>query len=136
MEPDDCEAMYRWENDTSLWTFGDVTRPFSRAVLRDFIADASLDIYHARQLRLVIEPLSWPEAVGCVDLFAFDPPAIQKAAHEKSAISSTPWSILPLCSLNFMFIFGFNHYRQYIRSVRRDIRRTFVETQTGNRIGL
>lgn len=73
MEPDDCEAMYRWENDTSLWTFGDVTRPFSRAVLRDFIADASLDIYHARQFRLVIEPLSWPEAVGCVDLFAFDP---------------------------------------------------------------
>lgn len=81
MEPEDCEAMYRWENDTSLWTLGDSTRPFSRATLEEFIAQSSLDIYQARQLRLIIEPLggptsptgTTPKAIGCVDLFAFDP---------------------------------------------------------------
>lgn len=78
MEPEDCETMYRWENDTSLWTLSDATRPFSRATLEEFIAQSSLDIYQARQLRLMIEPLGCPtspteKAIGCVDLFAFDP---------------------------------------------------------------
>ena len=52
MEPDDCQAMYRWENDTTLWSLGETTRPFSRAVLDDFIRNSSLDLYQARQLRL------------------------------------------------------------------------------------
>lgn len=80
MEPEDCPAMYRWENDTSLWAFGDISRPFSRAVLNDFIANASLDIYQTGQIRLMIEPLvpasddhAERGAIGCVDLFAFDP---------------------------------------------------------------
>lgn len=74
MEPEDCRAMYRWENDTSLWMLGDTTQPFSRAALAEFVAQASQDIYQARQLRLMIEPLAnHGEAIGCVDLFAFDP---------------------------------------------------------------
>lgn len=76
MEPEDCEAMYRWENDTSLWHLGDTTRPFSREAIRTFIEEASLNIYAARQVRLMIEPLPSGEAggaIGCVDLFAFDP---------------------------------------------------------------
>ena len=73
MEPEDCGAMYRWENDTSLWSLGDTTRPFSREALRGFIAGASQDIYAARQVRLIIAPRSSGVAVGCVDLFDFDP---------------------------------------------------------------
>lgn len=75
MEPEDSAALYRWENDTSLWMLGDTTRPFSRAALTEFIAQASQDIYRSRQLRLMIEPLAAPfsGAVGCIDLFAFDP---------------------------------------------------------------
>ena len=75
MEPEDCEAMCRWENDTSLWTLGDTTRPFSRAALAEFVAQAAEDIYQARQVRLMIEPLAGEacRAIGCVDLFAFDP---------------------------------------------------------------
>lgn len=73
MEPEDCEAMYRWENDTSLWHLGDTTRPFSRAALRDLITQASLDIYNARQVRLMIVLISSGKTIGCVDLFSFDP---------------------------------------------------------------
>lgn len=73
MEPEDCGAMYRWENDTSLWSLGDTTRPFSREALQGFITGASQDIYAARQVRLIIAPRSSGVAVGCVDLFDFDP---------------------------------------------------------------
>ena len=73
MEPDDCQAMYRWENDTTLWSLGETTRPFSRAVLDDFIRDSSLDLYQARQLRLIVELRDAASPIGCVDLFAFDP---------------------------------------------------------------
>lgn len=73
MEPDDCRAMYRWENDTTLWSLGETTRPFSRAVLDDFIRNSSLDLYQARQLRLIVELRDAASPIGCVDLFAFDP---------------------------------------------------------------
>lgn len=73
MEPEDLEAMYRWENDTSLWHLGDTTRPFSREALQTFIEGASLDIYAARQVRLIITLISSGETIGCADLFAFDP---------------------------------------------------------------
>ena len=76
MEPEDLEAMYRWENNASLWHLGDTTRPFSREALREFIAASSQDIYYARQVRLMIEPLPGGEtggAIGCTDLFSFDP---------------------------------------------------------------
>lgn len=77
MEPEDGKAMYRWENDATLWRLGDTTRPFSRAALEEFVAQAAQDIYQARQLRLMIELLdeeySSAGPVGCVDLFDFDP---------------------------------------------------------------
>lgn len=73
MEPGDCRAMYRWENDTSLWSLGETTRPFSRAALDDFIRNSSLDLYQARQLRLIVELWDTASPIGCVDLFAFDP---------------------------------------------------------------
>ncbi|WP_300828651.1 GNAT family N-acetyltransferase [uncultured Rikenella sp.] len=73
LEPEDAEAMYRWENDTTLWRLGDTTRPFSRAAIREFIADASLDLYAARQMRLMIDLRATGETIGCADLFDFDP---------------------------------------------------------------
>ncbi|WP_294596561.1 GNAT family N-acetyltransferase [uncultured Rikenella sp.] len=73
LEPEDAEAMYRWENDTTLWRFGDTTRPFSRAAIREFIAGASLDLYAARQMRLMIDLRATGETIGCADLFDFDP---------------------------------------------------------------
>lgn len=80
MEPEDCEAMCRWENDASLWPLGDTSRPFSRAVLREFIANASLDVFAAGQLRLMIERTDLHQAVGCVDLFGID------ALHRRAGV--------------------------------------------------
>ena len=73
LEPEDAEAMYRWENDTTLWRLGNTTRPFSRAALREFIAGASIDLHAARQMRLMIDLLATGETIGCADLFDFDP---------------------------------------------------------------
>lgn len=73
MEPSDAELMYCWENDTRLWSTSNTTRPFSRAVINDFIAGSSLDIYTSRQLRLMMVESFGGGTVGCVDLFDFDP---------------------------------------------------------------
>lgn len=73
LEKNDLEVMYRWENDTSLWDVSGYSTPFSRDALSDFI-DASMSaesIYSSGQLRLVIELDG--VAVGCVDLFEFEP---------------------------------------------------------------
>lgn len=74
MEPEDAGAMYRWENDASLWELGGgVSRPFSRAVIRKFIEQASMDIFAAGQLRLMIVRKDTGQTIGCVDLFDFNP---------------------------------------------------------------
>lgn len=71
MESTDVEVMYLWENDVSLWAFGDNTTPFSRETLRAFIESASEDIYTTKQMRLIIEVDG--AAIGSADLFDFSP---------------------------------------------------------------
>ena len=46
--------------------------PFSQSQLVDFIATAQYDLFAARQMRLMIATDDQP-AVGCIDLFEFDP---------------------------------------------------------------
>lgn len=72
LEPEDLDAIYRWENDPSVWEYSDVHTPYSRHVLTQYLIEAqSGDFYRDRQLRLVAELDG--VAVGCVDLFDFDP---------------------------------------------------------------
>lgn len=67
------EAIYRWENDPREWVTGAAHQPFSRDALQRYILESSnLDIYTTRQLRLMAEDEKG-RAVGCVDLFDFDP---------------------------------------------------------------
>lgn len=73
LEPEDLDVLYRWENDASLWEVGDTVSPFSRYVLKEYIAESHRDIYDLRQLRLVIEFRTTGRAAGLVDLFDFDP---------------------------------------------------------------
>ena len=81
LEPEDLEAMYGWENDTTAWQVSGSVAPFSRHVLSRLIDEQAFDIYATRQLRLVIESREvagavaggCAEAVGAVDLFEFDP---------------------------------------------------------------
>ncbi|MDR2791704.1 MAG: GNAT family N-acetyltransferase [Tannerellaceae bacterium] len=72
LEPEDLPFLYRWENDTDLWTLGNTVAPYSRHTLTEYLADARRDVYDTRQLRLVIETLPDHLSVGLIDLFDLD----------------------------------------------------------------
>lgn len=73
LEPDDIDAIYRWENDPTVWVHSAAHQPFSRQTLQRFIDESSAtDIYASRQLRLMAVNREGT-AVGCADLFDFDP---------------------------------------------------------------
>lgn len=78
MEIEDAPLMYRWENDTSLWSVGDNTVPFSRRTIRQFIESSAEDIYTSKQLRLIIEIQG--QAIGTADIFDFNP------LHSRAAV--------------------------------------------------
>ena len=73
LEPEDLDFLYKWENDTTLWRYGSSLAPYSRFSLRDYLADARLDIFQSRQLRLMIVSKSENLPIGTVDLYDFDP---------------------------------------------------------------
>lgn len=73
IEPEDLEVLYRWENNADLWEVGDTLAPFSKYVLREYIAESHRDIYDLKQLRLIIEHQKDQKAAGMMDLFNFDP---------------------------------------------------------------
>ena len=73
IEPGDEDILSRWENDQRIWQVSNTLAPFSKQILRDYLASAHLDIFQAKQLRLVIETVDQGAAVGMIDLFDFDP---------------------------------------------------------------
>lgn len=72
LEPSDVEALYRWENDLTLWRVSGALAPFSRHTLLRLIEEQQFDIYATRQQRFIIEDLAG-EIVGAIDLLEFDP---------------------------------------------------------------
>lgn len=73
LEPEDLPLLYAWENDPENWTISNTTAPFSKHILQQFIETSSQDIYVNRQLRLMVVENTTARAVGCVDVFDFDP---------------------------------------------------------------
>lgn len=76
VEPYDIDVLYRWENDPEIWQVSNTITPFSKFILEKYIETAHLDIYQAKQLRLMIdvsENGGEPRTVGTADLFDFDP---------------------------------------------------------------
>ena len=77
IEPSDLDVLYKWENDPENWLVSNTMTPFSRHVLQKYIENAQMDIYEARQLRLMIdwmdESHETREIIGTIDLFDFDP---------------------------------------------------------------
>ncbi|MFA5814682.1 MAG: GNAT family protein [Bacteroidales bacterium] len=73
IEPVDEEILFKWENDQKFWQVSNTLTPFSRHILRQYLDHAHLDIFQARQLRLVIEAKDSDKPVGLIDLFDFDP---------------------------------------------------------------
>lgn len=72
LEPEDLEILYTIENNPSEWNVGATNVPYSRYVLRDYIANTTSDIYADRQLRLMVTNDSG-DTVGIVDLVNFEP---------------------------------------------------------------
>lgn len=73
LEPEDLEWLYEWENNADLWRVGHSLTPYSRYILKEYIAESHRDIFDLKQLRLIIEICDTHEAVGMIDLFDFDP---------------------------------------------------------------
>ena len=73
LEPEDLGLLYQWENDATLWQHGSTVSPFSRYVLKQYIADSHQSIYELHQQRLMIDWLPTAQTVGMIDLFDFDP---------------------------------------------------------------
>jgi diamine N-acetyltransferase len=72
-EPEDLDYLYLWENDPGVWHVSNTLAPFSRFTLKNYIENSHLDIYQARQLRLMIDLKDTGVPIGTIDLFDFDP---------------------------------------------------------------
>lgn len=72
LEPTDLEALYSIENNEEFWEVSTTQTPYSKAILKNYLENAHLDIYEAKQLRLVIENNNG-NLVGLVDLFDYNP---------------------------------------------------------------
>ncbi|MGF1587540.1 MAG: GNAT family N-acetyltransferase [Bacteroidales bacterium] len=75
LEPSDVEMLYEWENNSSIWNVSNTLIPFSRFTIEKFIADSHIDIFQARQLRLMIEHTGIvpSKTIGAIDLFDYEP---------------------------------------------------------------
>ena len=72
LEPEDIDLLYRWENDTEVWTVSNTKTPYSKYILAQYIKESAKDIYETKQLRLIIQNEN-QEAIGAIDLFDFEP---------------------------------------------------------------
>ncbi len=73
LESEDLEFLFSTENNTDFWEVSSTLTPFSKDVLRQYLANAHQDIYEAKQLRLVIVSTSNNQNLGLIDLFDFNP---------------------------------------------------------------
>jgi diamine N-acetyltransferase len=75
LEPEDLELLYLWENDTSIWKISNTYAPFSKYTLEKYLAEAHLDIFETKQLRLIIDKISDGnvKSIGAIDLFDYEP---------------------------------------------------------------
>ena len=73
LEPEDLNLLFSTENDSDFWEVSNTQAPFSKFILKKYLANAQQDIYEARQLRLVIMNTATNENLGLIDLFDFNP---------------------------------------------------------------
>ena len=73
LEPTDLDFLFQLENNEEVWEVSNTTSPFSKFVLTQYLENSHKDIYEAKQLRLVICVSESNRAIGCIDLFDFEP---------------------------------------------------------------
>lgn len=117
VEPEDLELLYRWENNPELWSISDTRQPYSRYVLRQYIADTDKSIYDIRQMRLMIVDNESKDTVGTVDLYDFDihnsrvalglfvDSSYQRKGYANSALKLTEDYVFDFLSLNQLYCY-------------------------------
>ncbi|MFL0095950.1 GNAT family N-acetyltransferase [Tenacibaculum maritimum] len=73
LEPEDLAFLFEIENNEVFWEVSHTIAPFSKFLLKQYLENAHLDIYEAKQLRLIIENKASKTPIGMVDLFDFNP---------------------------------------------------------------
>lgn len=73
LEPEDLTFLFETENNQEFWEVSHTQTPFSKFILKQYLDNAHLDIYEAKQLRLIIEENNSKSQVGTIDLFDFNP---------------------------------------------------------------
>ncbi len=73
LEPEDLDLLFETENNIGFWEISSTQTPFSKHVLKQYLANAHLDIYEAKQLRLLIVNKEENEVIGMIDLFDYNP---------------------------------------------------------------
>jgi len=69
LKPIDLDWLFEVENEEKYWAFSGTLKPFSKAVLKDYISHSNESIFTAKQQRFVIEHKGI--SVGMIDLFDF-----------------------------------------------------------------
>lgn len=73
LEPEDLNFLFQIENNESFWEVSHTQAPFSKFILKKYLENAHLDIYEAKQVRLIIEDKNSLSTIGMIDLFDFNP---------------------------------------------------------------
>lgn len=73
LEPEDISFLFETENNTNFWEVSETIKPFSKYILKKYLENSHLDIFEAKQLRLVIIKKDTEEMIGMVDLFDYHP---------------------------------------------------------------
>ena len=89
MEPEDLELLYQIENNPALWKVGVTNVPYSRYLLRDYLARATGDIFTDRQVRLVVENEEGT-AIGLIDMMNYEPQHHRADGHSSRDGAGAP----------------------------------------------
>ena len=71
LESEDINYLFSIENNEKYWSISDSQIPFSRYLLNRYLKNSYMDIYEAKQLRLVITDFQ-NITIGLIDLFDID----------------------------------------------------------------
>ena len=71
LELEDINYLFSIENNEKYWSISDSQIPFSKYLLNRYLKNSNMDIYEAKQLRLVITDFQ-NITIGLIDLFDID----------------------------------------------------------------
>ena len=71
-EPEDARQVFLWENDRDIWRVSGTHVPYTLFQIEQFLLNNN-DLTSQRQLRLMIDLTESGQAIGCIDIFDYDP---------------------------------------------------------------